>query len=131
MPRGGRREGAGRPKGSKDKKARSAPVIIASVEEKRELRAAAREYTDDALNTLAEICKTSDSDTARVSAANALLDRGYGKPLQQIEAGAPGNFSHMTDEELDAVIAESMACLGYTKKDPKREFPFRTTKAKL
>jgi len=107
MARGGKREGAGRKKGSKDRKPRSSPVIIAPAQEKRELREAARQFTDDALKTLAAICNGGQSETARVSAACALLDRGYGKPTQQVETGSPGEFSRMTDEELDAYIAES------------------------
>ena len=107
MARGGKREGAGRKKGSKDTRPRSSPVIIAPAQEKRELREAARQFTDDALKTLAAICNGGQSETARVSAACALLDRGYGKPTQQVETGSPGEFSRMTDEELDAYIAES------------------------
>ena len=107
MARGGKREGAGRKKGSNDRRPRSSPVIIAPAQEKRELREAARQFTDDALNTLARICNEGQSEAARVSAACALLDRGYGKPTQQLETGSPGDFSRMTDEELDAYIAES------------------------
>ena len=107
MARGGKREGAGRKKGSKDTRPRSSPVIIAPAQEKRELREAARHFTDDALKTLAAICNEGQSEAARVSAACALLDRGYGKPTQQVETGSPGEFSRMTDEELDAYIAES------------------------
>ena len=108
MARGGKREGAGRKKGSEDRRPRSSPVIIATAQQKRELREAAREFTDDALKTLAEICKEGQSESARVSAACALLDRGYGKPTQQVETGSPGEFSRMTDEELDAQIAEGI-----------------------
>jgi hypothetical protein len=72
-------------------------------------RQAAREFTDDALNALVEICKSGQTDSARVAAANCLLDRGYGKPMQQLETGSPGEFSRMTDEELDAYIAEGIA----------------------
>jgi hypothetical protein len=107
MARGGKREGAGRKKGSKDTRPRSSPVIIAPAQEKRELREAARQFTDDALKTLAAICNEGQSEAARVSAACALLDRGYGKPTQQVETGSPGEFDRMTDEELDAYIAES------------------------
>ena len=107
MARGGKREGAGRKKGSKDTRPHSSPVIIAPAQEKRELREAARHFTDDALKTLAAICNEGQSEAARVSAACALLDRGYGKPTQQVETGSPGEFSRMTDEELDAYIAES------------------------
>jgi hypothetical protein len=108
MARGGKREGAGRKKGSKDRRPRSSPVIIAPAEEKRQLREAARQFTDDALNTLAAICNDGQSEAARVSAACALLDRGYGKPTQQLETGSPGEFSRMTDEELEQHIAEAV-----------------------
>jgi hypothetical protein len=106
MARGGKREGAGRKKGSRDVRPRSSPVIIAAAQEKRELREAAREFTDDALKTLAEICKEGQSESARVAAANCLLDRGYGKPTQQVETGSPGDFDRMTDEELVESILE-------------------------
>jgi hypothetical protein len=104
MARGGKREGAGRKKGSNDRRPRSSPVIIAPAQEKRELREAARQFTDDALNTLARICNEGQSEAARVSAASALLDRGYGKPTQQLETGSADEFSRMTNEELEAFI---------------------------
>ena len=108
MARGGKRQGAGRKKGSRDRKPRSSPIIIAPAQEKRDLREAARQFTGDALKTLAGICKSGQSEAARISAACALLDRGYGKPTQQLETGSPGEFSRMTDEELEAVIAEGV-----------------------
>ena len=37
---------------------------------------------------------------ARISAAMALLDRGYGKARQEVEIRKP-NLSRLTDEELD------------------------------
>jgi hypothetical protein len=86
------------------------------VQEKRELRHAAREFTNDALNTLVEICKKGQSENARVAAANCLLDRGYGKPVQQIESGSPGDFSHLSDAELDEMIAENMAAIEQCKR---------------
>lgn len=46
----------------------------------RTLKELAREYTPQALKTLAQIMVASESDAARVAAANAILDRGYGKP---------------------------------------------------
>jgi hypothetical protein len=112
MARGGKREGAGHKKGSLDQRPRSSPVLIAPAEEKLELRQAAREFTSDALSTLAQICKSGQSESARVAAANCLLDRGYGKPLQQSESGGPGDFARMSDEELDAAIADMLAKLG-------------------
>lgn len=48
-----------------------------------EVQALAREYTKDAVNALVSICKgAKNPPAARVSAASALLDRGYGKPSQ-------------------------------------------------
>ena len=70
--RGGKRPGAGRPEGSKSK------VTI-------ELREAAQAYTEDALKTLHEVCVKGQSEAARVAAACALLDRGHGKPKQQVD----------------------------------------------
>ena len=73
MALGGRRPGAGRPKGSKNKA-------------NKELRDLARTYTKDALKTLSQIAQKGESETARVQASVALLDRGWGKPRAQIEA---------------------------------------------
>lgn len=50
-----------------------------------EIRSLARSHTESALNTLAGIMTNSDSPAAaRVSAAEALLNRGWGKPSQPI-----------------------------------------------
>lgn len=47
------------------------------------IRDIAREYTDEAIKTLVEISSNPRvSASARVQAANALLDRGWGKPMQ-------------------------------------------------
>ena len=55
------------------------PKVIAEVKE------LAREYTGEAIKTLVSIMTNAKAaPAARVSAANALLDRGYGKPPQHI-----------------------------------------------
>ena len=79
MPRGGYRSGAGRPTGSLNK---------TTSEQSHRLSELAKDYTHDALLTLVDVAKNGRSDAARVSAANALLDRGYGKPAvkEEIEA---------------------------------------------
>ena len=64
----------------------------------------ARQYTEEAMKTLADIMRNSTSDSARVQSAQTLLDRGWGKALQQIEIGDAGAFSSMSDEELLADI---------------------------
>ena len=51
-----------------------------------ELRELARKHTDDALNALIDVCNNKASPpAARVTAACALLDRGYGRPMQSVE----------------------------------------------
>ncbi len=51
-----------------------------------EVRELAREYTEDALKTLVQIMTgKKESAAARVAAANAVLDRGHGKPAQAVE----------------------------------------------
>lgn len=50
-----------------------------------EIRSLARGHTEAAINCLAGIMNKTDApDAARVSAANSLLDRGWGKPAQPI-----------------------------------------------
>ncbi|MDA9550149.1 hypothetical protein N9Q02_00560 [bacterium] len=51
----------------------------------------AREYTNDALGTLVKVMQSSQSDSARIAAATAILDRGYGRPTKttSLEVNAP------------------------------------------
>lgn len=73
--RGGKRPGAGRPKGAPNKAT-------------ADIRAAASEYSADALAVLVQVATSSDSDAARVAAANSILDRAHGKPRQSVEVDA-------------------------------------------
>ena len=54
------------------------------------VRDAARLHTDTALGVLLEIAKGGTSEAARVAAANALLDRGYGKPTTVLDGDGEG-----------------------------------------
>lgn len=75
---GGPRPGAGRKPGKVSK----AKLDIA---EKAKTHGAA------ALAVLYEVMKDGQAPhSARVSAANAILDRGYGKPMQAVEVGGEG-----------------------------------------
>jgi hypothetical protein len=47
-----------------------------------DIRSLARSHTETSIRTLAHIAARSESDAARVMAANSLLDRGWGKPPQ-------------------------------------------------
>jgi hypothetical protein len=51
-----------------------------------EIRELARQHTSAALGTLVEICRNGENESARVAAANALLDRGWGKPAVPVIA---------------------------------------------
>ena len=73
---GGFGEGAGRPSGSTNK---------SSLEQTKRLSELAKTYTDEALQTLVDVARNGRTDAARVSAANALLDRAYGKPAVKEE----------------------------------------------
>jgi hypothetical protein len=53
-----------------------------------DIRSLARSHTESAIRVLAGIMnKEAAPDSARVAAANSLLDRGWGKPSQPIENG--------------------------------------------
>ncbi|MGY8706364.1 hypothetical protein RAD16_11555 [Bradyrhizobium sp. 18BD] len=56
-----------------------------------EIRSLARSHTRTALRVLVGIMRSDDATpAARVSAANAILDRGWGKATQPIENGDDG-----------------------------------------
>ena len=54
-----------------------------------EIRGAAQHYTVEALEGLAQIARTGDSDAAKVAAWRAILDRGHGRPAQEVVLGGP------------------------------------------
>src|SRR5215472_14266794 len=54
-----------------------------------DLRELARQHTEDAIATLVEICRNGVNEGARIAAANALLDRGWGKPAVPVVACDP------------------------------------------
>lgn len=95
--RGGKRQGAGRKPGSKDR---------STVEQSATLSELAREHTSTALDVLVQVAQASESDAARVSAANSILDRGYGKPTQPTEhTGKDGAPLDLGGTELARLIA--------------------------
>lgn len=73
MARGGARPGAGRPVGSEN---------VDTAAARRALSALASGHIEVALDALAEIARSGQSESARVSAACAILDRCYGRPRQ-------------------------------------------------
>lgn len=82
--RGGKRPGAGRRQGSGNR---------ATKEHKATLSDLARTHTAVALKALVTVATKGESESARVAAANALLDRAYGKPRQSVEhSGTVGTY---------------------------------------
>lgn len=100
---GGKRAGAGRPKGRASR---------ATIQQKGTLSELARQHTDVALTALVQVATKGESETARVAAANAILDRGYGRPTQSHEHSGPdggpisvADLTNATEEQLAALEA--------------------------
>jgi hypothetical protein len=75
MPAGGKRRGAGRPKGSR------ALTLLAPTGERMAFYEAARQYDKEALRLIASVMMDATQPTSlRLAAANDLLDRAYGRP---------------------------------------------------
>jgi hypothetical protein len=76
-----------------------------------DIRSLARAHTAKAVRTLAGIMNEPRAPAAaRISAAIALLDRGWGKPQQAIEMDwRETPVDEMSDEELMAEIRETKA----------------------
>jgi hypothetical protein len=93
--RGGRRPGAGRPKGSVSKLTRS-------------IKERAAVHGDDALRVLAEIMNDPEQPGAvRASAAERLLDRGFGRPDSFTEIKEEIDVN-IFPEELDRIYEEGL-----------------------
>jgi hypothetical protein len=101
--RGGARPGAGRKKGSRDAATKDDIGRIADI---------ARQNTGVAMDTLIEVAKGGQSESARVAAANAILDRGYGKAQQNIDISGELEISQIDDEDLLAELASMRKILG-------------------
>jgi hypothetical protein len=91
MSSGGTRSGAGRPIGSPNR---------ASVDMKARMYQLAREYTQTAFETLLDVAENGQSETARIAAATAILDRGYGKPKE----ASPKEYTAPSPFDLDLDI---------------------------
>ena len=101
VKRGGKREGAGRKKGSQSRATR---------EQKATLSDLAKAHTEIALKALVSVATKSESDSARVAAANAILDRGYGKPTQAHQhSGAIGSYDLTRISDGDLSYADKLS----------------------
>jgi hypothetical protein len=64
----------------------------------------ARQYAPEAIAALVQIATGGESESARVAAATALLDRGYGRPQTLTHVVEHRSVKEMTDEELIAIL---------------------------
>ena len=83
---GGVREGAGRPPGTPD--STLAPARIIPTAEKWGFAEKALRHAEDMLDVLVHIAKYGESETARVSAADKVIDRAMGKAPQHFDVTA-------------------------------------------
>lgn len=91
MPQGGHRPGAGRKKGSKNKKT-------------VEVKLYAQEHSFDAIDNLVNLMNDKDVPAAtQRAAANDILDRGHGKPAQAI-TDPDGN--KLFPDQIEVVIVK-------------------------
>jgi len=65
----------------------------------REIKELARQHTTAAISTLVRSLRAK-SETARVVAANSILDRGYGKAAQHIELDAGDELIRRLNEAM-------------------------------
>lgn len=70
--RGGRRPGAGRPLGAPNKLTRPLKELAAI-------------HSEDCIAVLVELRDHAEAEQVRLAAANSLLDRGHGRPRQEID----------------------------------------------
>jgi hypothetical protein len=105
MTRGGWRSTSFRPGQSGNPTGRpKRPTAIEARRIFRDVMTAARERTQDAIDTLFAIMRDPKAPAAaRVSATQAILDRGYGKPPQAIEVNAEPDLAHLSDEDLQTL----------------------------
>jgi hypothetical protein len=93
----------------------------------------ARKHSFMAIAALAAIARKGKSETARIAAAVALLDRGYGRPQQSVEMNFVASMvekrvSELSDDEL-LVLEQRMVQLSAVENDAEPEFAL--TKGKI
>jgi hypothetical protein len=102
MTRGGKRPGAGRPQGALNRATESQRATLSEL---------ARDHTEEAVAALVDVMRHGASESARIAAANAVLDRGYGKAAVNLDLDSISSDGTMTpvhalsDEEINQQIA--------------------------
>jgi hypothetical protein len=88
MERGSKKDGAGRPKGAYGKASRASRTGRAPPENTYDFAKYALQHACKALDVLVDIMDNSESDAARVSAAEKVLNRALGKAPDHVDVSA-------------------------------------------
>lgn len=91
---GGKRLGAGRPPGSPNKLTRP-------------LKEAAALHTDGCLAVLVHLRDHAESEQVRLAAATALLDRGHGRPRQELELSKKEGITVIIDRSCGGTVVDT------------------------
>jgi hypothetical protein len=105
MPRGGKRSTSFKPgmSGNPDGRPKRSQTLE-RMKIEADVKALARECAVEAISTLRLIMLDAKyPPAARLGAANALLDRGFGRPTQAVDVSGEVafDFSRLSDAELD------------------------------
>jgi hypothetical protein len=73
--------------------------------ELRDIQHAARAHSAEAIAALVKIARDGRSESARVQAATAILDRGFGKPAQTVHR-TNQDVSRLSDAEIANLLRE-------------------------
>ena len=94
-PHGGKREGAGRPRGPNGRGAAF-----------KQLRELARSHTEQAVLKIVNIMNKSKDERLCLACANAILDRGFGKPREEqvVEQEDLLTTEYRTVDEIEAAL---------------------------
>ena len=78
-----------------------------------EIEALARQHAPQAMEALVKIAMSGKTDSARVAAATAILDRAFGRPAQTVRSeGGPKVSYFISDRPLTAEEWEAKHCTG-------------------
>jgi hypothetical protein len=112
MTRGGKRPGAGRPQGALNRATEGQRATLSEL---------ARDHTEEAVAALVDVMRRGTSESARIAAANAVLDRGYGKAAVSLDVDSTSSDGSMSpvhalsDEEINQQIAHFDAVISAGK----------------
>jgi hypothetical protein len=117
MPKGGLRSTSFKPGSSGNPTGRpKRPETIEARRVMADVKSAARELTPVAMDTLEKAMADQKAPwAAKIAAAIAVLDRGWGKPEQTVSANV-SILDQMTDDELQTMLA-ALAALKAEEED--------------